>query len=412
MATFITMPKLGLTMETGTVAKWLKAEGEPVAEGEPLLELMTEKITTVVESPASGILARIAAPEGSERPIKAVLGVIAAPGEAVPEVEAGTGQEEASRDIPAPAPAQASAEVPPAGPEPPASPVARKMAREHGIDLRLVEGTGPGGRIVREDIERFLERRGQETAGEAGAGPAAAPAPAPVAEGGERTPLTPLRRVIAERMTQSKRMSPHVTLFTEADLTEGARLRAEVSNEAAGVKITYTDLVVRAVALALVRFPGLNSSFTEQGIIFHPEVNVGVAVALEDGLIVPVVRWADTKDLFALSTEIKALTVKAKANALEASEVAGGTFTVSNLGTHGVDFFTPIINQPEAAILGVGRVADRPAVVEGQVTVRKLMGISLSFDHRIVDGAQAAAFLQEVVGLLEHPWTLLIPQAR
>jgi len=424
VATIVRMPKLGSTMETGTVVRWFKQEGEQVTEGEPLFEVMTEKITNVVEAPASGVLVKIIELEGSERPVRTPLAIIAAPGEDFSSALA-----EAGLDSQAPTPTPSSE---PAGPvaqpgagsaprrelktEVIASPIAKRMAKEHGIDLSELTGTGPDGRITRADVERYIARRAGSAPDESQSC-VASPSKAATQEGGtpcrdtgfSLSALSPMRKVIAERMTTSSQTIPHVTIMTEADVTDAVHLCEELSTEAVDTKVTLTDFVVKAVAKALRRFLRVNSSFSDQGIKLFSEVNVGVAVALEDGLVVPKVRNADSKDLLSISREIKSLAAKARANTLSESDVSNGTFTVSNLGMYGVDFFTPIINPPESAILGVGRAADKPVVRNGEICIRKMMGLSLSFDHRTIDGAQAADFLREVVRSLERPFSLVLP---
>ncbi|MCR4402330.1 MAG: 2-oxo acid dehydrogenase subunit E2 [Firmicutes bacterium] len=423
MATIVRMPKLGSTMETGTVVTWFKREGDGVTQGEPLFEVMTEKITNVIEAPASGVLVRIVAPEGSEHPVRSPLAVIAAPGE-----DFSSAMAEAGLDFQSPAqvgpsepsglaaqPAAESAARNELKEAVIASPIAKRIAKDHGIDLSELTGTGPDGRITREDVERYIADRTGNAPDEGM--PCVAPARQAPAQEGRTLPgdpdsnllaLSPMRKLIAERMTASSQTTPHVTLMTEVDMTDAVRLCEELNAEAADVKITLTDFVVKAVAKALRRFPRVNSSFSDQGLRLFSEVNVGVAVALEDGLVVPKVRNADSKDLLSISGEIKGLAAKARANALSERDVSDGTFTVSNLGMYGVDFFTPIINPPESAILGVGRAADKPVVRNGEISVRKMMGLSFSFDHRAIDGAQAADFLREVVRSLERPFSLVL----
>lgn len=390
MATIIRMPKLGSTMETGTLTAWFKHEGDEVMQGEPLFEVATEKIVNEIEAPVSGVLVRIIAPQDTEHPVRSPLAIIAAPGEGFDDALAEAGLD--SNEL------ASTASIPPKGVimksekdsaaedswkgEILATPIAKKMAKEYGIDLVEVTGTGSGGRITREDVERYLS--GQEARAEV-------------------ISLSPMRRLIADHMVMSAQTSPHVTLMAEADVTEIARLAEELNEDESDVKLTFTDFVIKATAMALRDSPRVNSSFSEQGIKVFSQINVGVAVSLEDGLVVPTVQNADSKDLRAISREVKILASKARSNTLSEEDVTGGTFTVSNLGMYGIDFFTPIINQPESGILGVGHAADKPVVRDGKITVRKIMGLSLSFDHRTIDGAQAAEFLQRIVRYLEQP---------
>ncbi len=521
MATPVTMPMLGLTMEEGTVAQWLKGEGEAVRKDEPLLTVEIDKGTVEVPAPASGVLRRIVVQPGQTVPIKTLIAEIAAPGEAGEGAPAGPAsvlQQTAPAGVaPAPAvppdtgappsPAQVAAatvaSAPPAatvaptpdtrypapetrlfasprargragalgielalvqgtgprgriveedvlafaqaapaqpvgqsltarlgaggahlpsalgsqrvapGAEPsrvPATPLARRMALEHGVALSAVQGTGPGGRVTHEDVLRAAEARLAGTGAEAGA---TAPAPAPeTLHPVPVEPLSRLRRITAERMAASARSVARVTLFLEADLTEAARFRRQLAPELArlGVaKLPWDALFAKAAGLALAEHPGVNAQWVDgQGLRRLATVNVGVAVALEpEGLVVPVLRQADTRSLRELAADVLALADRARHNRLRPGEMQGATFTITNLGQYRVDGFTPIVNPPETAILGVGRIADKPAVVDGQLQVRTQCTLSLSFDHRVVDGAPAAAFLARLAELLERPYALL-----
>jgi len=419
----VRMPQLALSMTEGTVGKWLKTEGETVQAGEPLVEVLTEKVATEIAAPASGVLQKIMVPEGATVPVDTVLAVIA------------TGEEGATPTVgQQPAPAQTTAgEAAPgsahAAPAPAtedrgrvfASPAARRLAREHGVDLRQVRGTGPGGRIIMRDVLRVAAELAEraavavaETARAAPTPPAPAaptPAPAPAAPAARAIPLAGMRRIIAERMVQSRQTTAPVTLTVEVDMAEAVKLRQQLLGEwerTHGLRLSYTDLIVRAVAKALREHPRLNASLVGDEIRLHEEINIGVAVALDDGLIVPVVHQADRKSLLEIALAIRDLADRARRNALTPADVAGGTFTVTNLGMYGTDIFTPIINPPECAILGVGRIVERPAVREGQLVARPLIWLSLTFDHRIVDGAPAAQFLQRVQEILEKPYLLLV----
>ncbi|MBI2939506.1 MAG: 2-oxo acid dehydrogenase subunit E2, partial [Chloroflexi bacterium] len=301
-----------------------------------------------------------------------------------------------------------------------ASPRARMIATQKGIDLGQVTGTGPGGRIMEKDVERAAAELAARpaptappavTAPPAAAAPAGAPAAAPVAGEGRDVPVTGMRRVIADRMSKSRQTVADVVLTTEVDMGEAAKLRTQANGEwekAHGLKMTYTDIIVKAVAKALTEHRRLNSSWLDGRIREHGQINIGIAVALDDGLIVPVIRDADRKPLLEIARSLRDLGERARKGGLGREEVTGGTFTITNMGMIGVDIFTPIVNPPECAILGVGRIADRPVVRDGVVVVRLTMWLSLSFDHRVVDGAPAGVFLGRVKQLLESPYLLFV----
>jgi len=385
MAAQITMPKLGLSMKTGTVAKWLKNEGDSVKKGEPVVEIMTEKITNTVEAPEDGVLLKIVAAKGAKLPIGALLGVIGSEGEDITNLLAG-----ATAGTAAAVPA-----APAAGERVKISPAARKLAEENGIDYRRIKGTGPEGRITREDVERAI----------AEGVPSADDRPAL-----EVIPYEGMRRAIGDNMANSWAVAPKVTHHTSVDMSGMLALRKSINN---GVKdkdeVSITDLLVKAVARALEMKPKLNATLDGEEIKVLKDINIGVAVALPDGLIVPVVRNANQKSLYQVSKEIKDLAKRARKNKLEPDEMTGGTFTITNLGAYGsVDWFTPIINQPESAILGVGRTVEKPVVVDGQIVIRPMMGLSLAFDHRVIDGAPAAEFLKVLIDLIENPHKIFI----
>ncbi|MCS7285901.1 MAG: dihydrolipoamide acetyltransferase family protein [Anaerolineae bacterium] len=378
MAVKVIMPKLGMAMTEGTVVKWLKPDGARVEKGERIAVVMSKKITYEVEAPASGIL-RHAAAEKEVKPVGEVIAYIAEPGEVIPELE----------KVPA-APPVAEAPAPPPK-EILATPAAKRLAKEHGIDLAQVTGTGPGGRITEKDVMAFIEAR-----------KAPPPPPRPPAK---VIPFIGMRQAIAERMTQSLQTMAQVTITAEIDATELVRMREQLKGE---FELTYTDMVVKAAAMALKKHPLLNSALIGEEIHLLEEIHIGVAVALEGGLIVPVVRDADKKSLKEIASETRRLAEGARAGTLTVDEVTGSTFTVTNLGMYGVDIFTPIINPPEVAILGVGRIVEKPACYQGQIVSRAMMHLSLTFDHRIVDGAPAAEFLRTVKELLENPYRLLL----
>ncbi len=471
------MPKLGLTMIQGKVVKWLVAEGATVNKGQTVVQVTTEKIANVVEAPAEGVLRKILVAEGKTVPVLTTLAIIAGPSEdisaaleaaskppSISGVVAGAAVPAAPKAAPVVSTAAATA---PLAARPAAdsesikvSPVARKLAEEAGLNLATVNGSGPGGRILREDVERALAARAAAAASPAAISPAAAPAPTGAAAGGpvkaspaarklaeqkgldlstirgsgpegriltedvERAaaggsaatasdqviPADEMRLTISRRMMDSLNGAAQTTISRTINAGELVRLREALLpriERESGVRLTYTDLIVRAVALALSRSPEINVTFDGQAVTRRAEVNVGVAVDVGNGLIVPVVGHADALGLAQLSTRIKALADKTRRGALEPDDVAGGTFTVTNLGMYGADAFTPIINPPESAILGVGRIVDRPVVENGRVVPGKEMALSLTHDHRVIDGAPAARFLGTVAEYLEAPYTML-----
>ena len=374
------MPRLSLTMKEGTVVQWFKKEGDMVEKGEPLVEVLSEKATYEVEAPASGVLRKILAEEGTDVPVAGTLAIITAPDEELPEIEV------------AAAPPAIEAEEAVAVPERKveerierriiASPAAKRLAMEHGIDLTQIRGSGPQGRIVEGDVRALIEEMRI------------------MPRVREVIPLTGIRKTAAERVSLSARTAPQSTITMEVDMSNAAKLRERVG-------VSYTDMLVKAVAEALTEHPIINSTLEKEQIKIFADVNIGVAVATEMGLIVPVVRNANGKSLTDIASTLKELVEKAKQSKLAKGELTGGTFTITNLGRYGVDVFTPIINPPQTAILGVGRVAEKPMVVEGQMVIRPMMQLSLTFDHRVVDGAPAAQFLQKVKQNLESPEALL-----
>ena len=408
MATEITMPKLGLTMTTGKVGRWLVQEGSPVKQGEALLEIMTDKITNVIESPHDGVLLKIIAREGDELPVGAVLGAMGGVGEEYralsPIATVETKTEPPTTGIPLPA---ASSGTSKSGEEKiRISPLARKLAEECGLDWSGITGTGPSGRIVKEDVEAAIAAAAtKETA---------LPRPVPaekessVSPEFSETPYAGMRRVIGEHMAQSWAVSPKVDYHVSVDATAMLKLR-QAGNQTANEKITLTDIVVKIVARALKLRPNMNVALIGEQIRQYSEPCIGVAVALENGLVVPVVRNADSKPLTAISRELRQLAQKARAGQLSLEEMRGGTFTVTNVGAfHSVDWFTPLLNQPEAGIIGIGRIVDTPVARDGQIVIRPMLGVSLSFDHRIIDGLPAAEFLKVVLDLMENPCLALL----
>lgn len=412
----VILPTLGLEMESAVIERWLKAEGDPVALDEPLLVVETEKASSEINSPVSGTLARIVQPAGAEVPVTAIIAYVEDGSEAAAPSPRGADATPATPEA-LPPRAEVGALPPPAPPpggdgeEPPtgkvrASPAARRAARDLGIDLAAVPGSGPGGRVQAADVERFIAEARAKVAPSA-----PAPAAAGLVDGlpGQLVPLGRKRRVTAERMAQSARSVARVTLTVEVDAGEllAVRRRLLPAYEQQGLRLAYDDLLVKAVAVALAEHPYLNARWTPDGIFLVAPVNVGLAVALEDGLVVLVLREANRKRLAEIAAERERLVARAREDKIRPEDVSGGTFTITNLGMYGVDSFTPIVNPPETAILGVGRVAERAVGRDGQLVLRPTVHLALSFDHRVVDGAPAARFLQRVQQLIEEPYLLL-----
>jgi len=428
--TDVVMPQMGESIVEGTLTKWLKKPGERIERDEPLFEISTDKVDTEIPSPAAGTLADVLVPEGQTVSINTVVAHIDdGAGSAAPPKP-----QEAKPASPAPvspapaAPPPAAEAVPPAPvtqaapeaaePAGPLSPLVRKLAREHNLDLSRITGTGAGGRITKQDVEGYLARQAEQPAAPAPAPPPrvappapAPPAPAPVTPlppaGQAKTriePLSTMRAKIAEHMVMSKRVSPHVTTVHRVDMTAVARMRER--NKATfqanyGFSLTYLPFITRAAVVALRQYPLLNGSLDGNNIIYHNEINIGIAVALENGLIVPVIRAADEKNVLGLQRAIVDLAARARSRQLRPEEVQGGTFSITNFGSFGSLMGTPIINQPQVAILGVGTVDKTPVVIDDAIAIRSVCHISLSFDHRLVDGALADQFMSKLKQVLE-----------
>ncbi len=452
MATEVVMPKWGLTMKEGKVSRWFKAEGESVQKGEPLFEVETSKITNSVDAPADGVLFQIVVPEGETVPVRTVVAVLAQPGEQ-PERREAVVREDAGKAEESPAVAVGGEKG--EAKFVTASPIARRLAKEWGIDLARVPCTGPGGRVTEQDVRSFKETgaagvevspQAKALAEEAGidlaqirgtgkggritkADVLQAMNPAlqkPVAAATEQVsspkaqeltqpgpgiiPLQGMRKVIADNMMVSLHQSAQLTVFAEIDATPLTAFRDRVREKYSrqnDIKVSYNDIIALAICRALRDFPIMNSWLTDEGIVIHEQVNLGIAVALPDGLIVPNVKNAQQKSLLQLATEIRELAGKARDGKLTMDEIQGGTFTITNVSMLGVDGFTPILNPPETAILGVGRAIDKPAVHKGEICVRTMMTLSLTFDHRVADGAPAMRFLRTLADYLEQPAIML-----
>lgn len=441
MATLVTMPKLGLTMTEGVVSKWHKKEGDTIEKSETLFEVSTDKITNEVEAGDSGVVRKILVGEGETAQVTQAIAIIAGADEDISglldgdenveaedkaENKAENKVEDKAFDKPAAGPVETKGFIK-------ASPAAKKCARDNGIDIGLVTGTGPSGRIVEKDVMAFIKNNSRKVkaspvavkmADDMGVNIeaidknarimkedvlAAAQLSVVPAED-RRIAATGMRKVIAQRMTESWHIAPMVTLNIETDATQLKAFRAQLKDkcQAKGIKLSYNDILIKICAKALKEYSIVNATYEEEEIVLHGNVNIGLAVALEGGLIVPNVKAVQAKSIMEIAAETDEIVDKAKNNKLTKDEMTGGTFTITNLGMFGIDTFTPIINQPESAILGVNAMVDRPVVVDGQVVVRPIMNLSLTIDHRIIDGADGAKFLARIKELIENPLLLLL----
>lgn len=450
MATKVVMAQLSPTMEEGKLVEWKLAEGDPVSQGDIVAEIETDKANMDVEAMGSGVLRKILVQEGVTVPVGTLIGVIADPEEDIEPILAEAAAAEAPAAPPAAAPTAEPVAAPavepavaaPAGepaagapaaevpPVPPAtrdgrvkaSPVARKMAAELGIELGTIPGSGPGGRIIKQDVEAAATA-GAPTAGTAAAGTVAAGAaagtpaaggivrPAALGEGrlrDERIEASQMRKAIARRLAESIGPVPHFFLTTEVDMERALDLRAELNAGLDGFKIGVTDILLKTAAEALVRHPEVNASWEGDVIHHHGRVDLGIAVAVEGGLITPVLRDADRKGLRQIAEEVADLIERARARKLMPEEYQGATFSISNLGMFDIEEFTAIINPPEAAILAIGKTRQKPVVEDGEVRVRRRMRVTMSCDHRVVDGATGARFLATFKGMLENPLALVL----
>ena len=446
----VVMPQMGESIVEGTLTKWLKKAGEHVERDEPLFEISTDKVDTEIPAPAAGVLKEVLVEEGKTVAISTVVGRIdeaggngaSAPAPAAKPAEAAPAQplaqtpaaptQQAAKPAPqSPAPAPATPpkqEAPAAQPSAAAeetgllSPLVKKMAREYGIDLKQVKGTGAGGRISKQDVEAYMSAQGARTmaqptpaqaapaqpAGSTAVVPAAPATPAMPRAEAPRTriePMSVMRAKIAEHMVMSKRTSAHVTTVHKTDMTKVAKLRERHKadfQQRYGYSLTFLPFVIAATVEALHDYPILNASIEGNNIIYHNEINIGIAVALENGLIVPVIRNADEKNVLGLQRSIVDLSGRARSRQLRPDEVQGGTFSITNFGTFGSVFATPIINQPQVAILGVGTVEKVPVVVDDAIAIRSIAYLALTFDHRIIDGALADQFTGKVKNVLEN----------
>ena len=421
MATNIVMPQLGESVVEGTVGKWLKQVGDKIEQYESVLEVITDKVTTEIPSPASGTLLQILVAEGTTVKAGTVIAVIGAPGESVAVPAVG------SIAVPTATPSQPTIQPSNKQTNQRLTPVVARMIAENNLtdaELATIRGTGDGGRVSKKDIENFLKTRTAKPIAlppweQPGTGelfrpteevfgkptmPASTPAAAPVGARAELVPISPVRKAIAAHMVLSKNIAPHVTTVHEADML---RVLAYQKTHAAefekqGVKLTYTAFFVQAAVVALKAFPIVNATYTEQGVLLKRDLNIGVAVAIEDGLIVPVIKHADDKSLLGLARAVNDLATRAREKRLRPDEVQDGTFTLTNYGIFGSLFGTPIINQPQSAIMGVGAIQKRTIVVDDMIAIRPMIYLALTFDHRLLDGAIGDQFMQKVKRFLEE----------
>ncbi|MBX2874843.1 MAG: pyruvate dehydrogenase complex dihydrolipoamide acetyltransferase [Saprospiraceae bacterium] len=431
MAEVIRMPRMSDTMEEGNIVGWLKEEGEVIEAGETIAEVETDKATMELDSFVDGVLLHIAVKEGPV-PIDGVIAVVGEKGEDWQAAIAAAGPSNGSAEAEAPAteeaakPAETAAPASASAPSTAssddkrlkASPLAKSMAKEAGIDISTIQGSGDQGRIVKKDVEAAI------------ASPPAAPAPAPAAApaakeqkaapppvvpftfgGGEAnyedTPVSQMRKTIARRLGESKFTAPHFYLTIDINMDKAVQLRKRLK-EVSPAKVSFNDLVIKAAAAALREHPAINSSWLGDAIRTHQDIHIGVAVAVPDGLLVPVIRYANMKTLSQINSEVRHLAGKAKDKKLQPAEMQGNTFTISNLGMFGIEEFTAIINPPDACILAVGTIVQKPIVKDGQIVVGNMMKVTLSCDHRVVDGATGAQFLQTFQEILEDPIRLLV----
>lgn len=419
MAEVIEMPRLSDTMTEGVIAKWHKKVGDPIRPGDLLAEIETDKATMEFEAPIGGALLYIGAPEGKPIPIGAPIAIIGKPGEDVSALLTKAASPAPPEPVTSPAPAQPQPAATPSSPAETsistsgysasgatllearlkASPLARSMAQKAGIDLHQVQGTGEGGRIIRRDVEAYLSRAVE-------AKPAVTPAQ-PTSAPYQEAPLSQMRKTIARRLTASMQEAPHFYLTRSISMEAAATWREKL-NALSPQKISFNDLIIKAAAMALRKHPYLNAAWMGDHIRLYQEIHVGFAVAIEEGLIVPVIRHADRKGLSEIAAETVLLAQKARERKLAPEEYTGSTFSISNLGMFGIEEFTAVINPPEVAILAVGAIQPAPVVKDSQIIVERRMRVTLSCDHRVVDGATGAAFLETFTQLLEEPARLLL----
>ncbi len=415
MATVLKVPQMGESVVEGTINKWFVEVGQPIKKDQPIVELLTDKVNVAVPADADGVLLEILAPVGTVVPVGKDIAIIGALGErAAPSVE----------KVP-PTPPAAKTAVPPVAPAPAPvagepqrlSPAVRRLIKEHGIDVAVLRGTGTGGRVTQKDVEDYLSRSGKPTAAPAPAPTATAPTFRPPVTGTdpgkrvEEIPTPRVRKLIAEHMVRSRQTSAHVTTFDECDFTRLVEFRRDYADRIEkehGVRITYMPFLIAAACRALKEFPYINASMTEDKIILKYYYNIGVAVARDTGLIVPVIKNADSKGIIDLMRGLKDLGDRARSDRLTPSDIEDGTFSITNAGVYGALNSTPIISQPQVAILGVHAIQKRPVVRDERIVIRDMMNLGMSFDHRLIDGHYAVQFLRRLISYLEAPELTLL----
>jgi pyruvate dehydrogenase E2 component (dihydrolipoamide acetyltransferase) len=422
MATKVIMPKLSPTMEEGQISRWLKKEGDKVSMGEPLAEIDTDKATMEMQALGNGVLRKILINEGQSAPLGQTIAIVGEPDEDIASLlsEAPAAkpqqQEQKKQEAPPPAPeppqpqpqAKAAAAENGRQPQPAASdsgrmivsPLAARMATEAGIDLRSLQGSGPGGRIIKRDIEAAISK------------PKAAPAPVVFPQAGASgyrdEAASQIRQTIAKRLVTSLGPVPHFFLTTDIEMDRAAEMRKGINALDPDLKISINDIIIKVTAAALIQHPQVNASYQDKFVRYYEQADVGVAVAIEDGLITPVVRAADQKSLSQIAAEVRELAERARSKRLKPEEYTGATFSISNLGMFGIDEFTAVINPPEGAILAVGAMTAKPVVRENEIVIRQMMRVTMSCDHRVIDGATGAKFLQTFKKILENPLYLVV----
>ena len=390
MATTIVMPQLASTMEKGTIAKWLKQVGDEVTEGEAILEITTDKVDIEVESPASGVLLKILADVGSEVPVKEPVAILGAAGEDVGDIsEIAVAEAPQATEVKAEAESERDKPVSPKG-KIFASPRARRMAKESGVDLTAIAGTGPRGRIVSQDVKKYAAE-GKRTVADARPKPALTP--------GQVVQLSTIQKMVAERLTMSYRTAPHIDIFMDVNCEKMVALRTML--KAQGTRVSYNDIIAKFTSVVLREFPMFNATLVDDGVYLIDEINIGIAAAVGDELIVPVVKNVDKKDIKEIAAESFRIITAAREKKLSLEDISGGTLTITNLGMYGVKSFAAIINPPQVAILALGVIEPRAVVVPGQIIAQQMMTLSLSIDHRVVNGAQGGEFLARLRELLE-----------
>jgi len=431
MAVELLMPKMGMTMEEGTIIKWHKMEGDWLKKGEIVLEIQTDKVKMEIESPEEGVLLKVLAGEGDVVPVNKPIAYIGEQGEeiAIPETSESADSEVAVAEKADTSPQQTAAGSSEPGSKIKATPAAKRLAREKGIDLSNIKPGGPNGRVIAADVEsikatplaqRIAQEKNIDLSEIKGSGVNEKVRSEDLEDKADTfveeikevsvQPLKGLRKVVAERMSRSWDNAPHASINLEVDMSEMSRFREKVSpvmEKKKGLKVSYNHLLIRVLAQALKDHPELNARFIDNGIEYCDQVNIGIAVATEDGLIVPVLHGAELMDVEQIVVRADELIKKARHGELVLSELEGGSFTISNLGMYGIKSFTPIINPPEVGIIGAGAIKEQPVVENGTIVIKSITTLSLSFDHRAVDGAQAALFLSHVKELLEEPFRLI-----